>query len=134
MNLFTSQEGHQVIMYKRYFKMLTVREIIEDRRGIKVSQLKDLTRGNRIIISVMGPDKVGIINGVTNVMSSNNINILDISQTILEEYLVMVLICDMEGSRVDLARLKEELNSKGRELGVRIDAQHEDVFNYMHRI
>ncbi len=99
-----------------------------------MSQLKDITRGNRIIVSVMGPDKVGIINGVTNVMSSNNINILDISQTILQEYLVMVLICDMEESRVDLAALKENLKAKGKELGVRIDAQHEDVFNFMHRI
>ncbi|MEW5952423.1 MAG: ACT domain-containing protein [Bacillota bacterium] len=99
-----------------------------------MSQMKELPRGNRIIISVLGPDRVGIIAGVANVLAANNINILDISQTILQEFLVMVLIADMEGSKIDLATVKELLNARGRELGVRIDAQHEDAFSFMHRI
>ena len=96
--------------------------------------MKELPRGNRIIISVLGPDRVGIIAGVANVLAANNLNILDISQTILQEFLAMVLIADMEGSNIDLATVKEHLNAKGRELGVRIDAQHEDAFSFMHRI
>ena len=91
-------------------------------------------KGNRIIISVIGPDRVGIIAGVANVLADNEINILDISQTTLQEYLAMVLIADMTKSRIDLDTLKEELHTKGKELGVRIDAQHEEVFNFMHRI
>jgi len=99
-----------------------------------VSLTKDLPKGNRIIVSVLGLDRVGIISGVTAVLAVNGINILDISQTIMQEYLVMVMIADMEGSKVDLADLKKQLNQKGQELGIRIDAQHEDAFNFMHRI
>ena len=96
--------------------------------------MKELPRGNRVIVSVVGPDKVGIINAVTGILSFNSINILDISQTVLQDFLVMVLVGDMDGSRVDMAELKEQLKEKGKEIGVRIDAQHEDVFNFMHRI
>ncbi|UNC91407.1 ACT domain-containing protein [Candidatus Contubernalis alkaliaceticus] len=99
-----------------------------------MSQLKENPKGNRIIVSIMGPDRVGIISGVTGVLSDNSINILDISQTTLQEFLVMVLVADMEKSKVDLATLKELLNAKAKVIGVRIDAQHEDVFNFMHRI
>jgi len=99
-----------------------------------MSQMKELPKGNRVIVSVIGPDKVGIINGVTSVLSRNGINILDISQTVMQEFLVMVLVGDMEGSKVDMATMKDLLHKKGQEIGVRIDAQHEDVFNFMHRI
>ncbi|SFH32550.1 ACT domain-containing protein [Desulfotomaculum arcticum] len=90
--------------------------------------------GNRIIITVIGPDRVGIIAGVTNILAENSINILDISQTIMQEFLVMVLIADMGKSKIDLLELKNRLGAKGEELGVRIDAQHEDAFNFMHRL
>jgi len=89
---------------------------------------------NRIIVTVIGADQVGIIAGVARVLADNNVNILDISQTILQEFLVMIMVADMRGSKVDLNTLKGRLNEKGRELGVRIDAQHEDAFTYMHRI
>lgn len=91
-------------------------------------------KGNRIIVTVLGPDRVGIIAGVAQILAKHNINILDISQTILQEFLAMVLIADMEKSKIDLLALKEELNAMGKEIGVRIDAQHEDAFSYMHRI
>ncbi|MDW7651122.1 MAG: ACT domain-containing protein [Bacillota bacterium] len=94
----------------------------------------ETTGGNRIIISVLGHDKVGIIAGVANILSDNRINILDISQTILQDIFTMILIADMEKSKIDLAALKALLNKKGDELGLRIDAQHEDAFRYMHRI
>ncbi len=95
---------------------------------------KDDPVGNRIIVTVIGPDKVGIIAGVTQVLASNKINILDISQTVLQEYLVMVIVADMSESTKDMVDLKDKLAEKGREIGVRIDAQHEDVFRFMHRI
>ena len=96
--------------------------------------IKEDTEGNRIIVTVIGPDKVGIIAAVAQVLASNKINILDISQTILQEYLVMVMVADMSESVKDMIALKDKLAEKGREIGVRIDAQHEDVFNFMHRI
>lgn len=95
---------------------------------------KGENKGNRIIISVLGPDRVGIIAGVATVLSENNINILDISQTIIQEYLAMVMIADMEKGSVNLSQLKDKLAEKAKELGVRIDAQHQDVFSFMHRL
>jgi len=92
------------------------------------------TGGNRIIITVIGPDRVGIIAGVTSILAENSINILDISQTIMQEFLVMVLIADMEKSPINLLELKNRLAARSGELGVRIDAQHEDAFNFMHRL
>ena len=98
-----------------------------------VSQ-KGKTESNRIVISVIGPDRVGIIAGVTAILAENSVNILDINQTVMQEFFVMVLVADMAGAKVDLVKLKDLLAGKGGELQVRIDAQHEDVFNYMHRI
>lgn len=94
----------------------------------------DDNQRQRTIITVIGPDRVGIIAGVTNILAAHKINILDISQTILQEFLVMVLIADMENSTIDMSALKDSLEAKGFELGVRIEAQHEDAFKYMHRV
>ncbi|WP_334110433.1 ACT domain-containing protein [Thermodesulfitimonas autotrophica] len=88
----------------------------------------------RIIVTVLGRDQVGIIAGVAGVLAAHNVNILDISQTILQEFLAMIMICDISRATVDLGTLKARLEEKGAELGVRIDAQHEDAFVYMHRI
>lgn len=99
-----------------------------------MNQLKGLPGGNRIVITVIGPDRVGIIAAVSAVLAEQKINILDISQTIMQEFFVMVLVADMSGAVVDLNGLKEMLANKGDKLKVRIDAQHEDVFNFMHRI
>ena len=99
-----------------------------------MSNQKQDAKGNRVIISVLGPDRVGIIAGVANILSENNINILDISQTLIQEYLAMVLIADMEKSKINMGELKDRLAAKGRELGIKIDAQHENVFNFMHRL
>jgi ACT domain-containing protein len=88
----------------------------------------------RIIVTVLGRDRVGIIAGVAGVLAAYNVNILDISQTILQEFLAMIMICDISHATVDLGTLKARLEEKGEELGVRIDAQHEDAFVYMHRI
>ena len=90
--------------------------------------------GKRIIVTVIGPDCVGLIAGVAQVLASNKINILDISQTILQGFFTMVMVADMSGSTTDLLTLKDCLDKKGLELGVRIDALHEDAFKFMHRI
>jgi ACT domain-containing protein len=99
-----------------------------------MSSLNDLPRDNRVIISVLGKDRVGIIAAVAAVLSAANVNILDISQTIIQEYFAMTLVADMSNSNINLESLKEKLSTLGTELGLRIDAQHADVFNYMHRL
>lgn len=92
------------------------------------------TVGKRVIISVLGRDKVGIIASVSAVLAETGVNILDISQTILQEIFTMVMICDITNSTVGFDVLKDNLETKGLELGVQVQVQHEDVFQFMHRI
>lgn len=92
------------------------------------------TTSHRIIVSVIGRDRVGIIAGVSAVLAASQANILDISQSIMEEFFVMIMMVDIEGAKVSFEELKKALNAKGEEMGLKIDAQHEDVFKYMHRI
>ncbi|NLW24535.1 MAG: ACT domain-containing protein [Clostridia bacterium] len=89
---------------------------------------------SRIVVTVVGKDKVGIIAEVANVLAQNNANILDISQTILQEFFTMIMIVDISQCVVDFNTLKEKLEQTGEKIGVKIMAQHEDVFQFMHRI
>lgn len=88
----------------------------------------------RAIITVIGKDKVGIIAGVSGELSSMAVNILDISQTIIQEYFTMIMLVDIEKSNVSFEGIKDALNKKGEELGVSIRVQHEEIFESMHRI
>lgn len=96
--------------------------------------MKTWPAGHRAVVTVLGPDQIGIIAAVSAVLAKNNVNILDISQTIMQDIFVMVLLADLEGAAVDLLDLKEQLVKKGDELKVKIDLQHENIFNFMHRI
>ncbi|MCF7927610.1 MAG: ACT domain-containing protein [Spirochaetales bacterium] len=86
------------------------------------------------IITVVGTDKVGIIAGVSSLLAETNVNILDISQTILRTYFTMMMLVDLESMTISLKDLKELLDQRGKELGVTIQLQHQDVFQAMHRI
>jgi len=90
--------------------------------------------GKRIIITVLGHDRVGIIAGISAILAEAGINILDINQTILQGFFTMVMVADISRSSVDIPSLKEILDRKGEELGLQITVQHEDIFKYMHRI
>jgi ACT domain-containing protein len=89
---------------------------------------------NRIIVTVIGVDRVGIIASVATLLADANANIVDISQTTLQEFFTMIMMADIEHSNVPFDEIKRRLNAKGEEMGLRIDAQHEDVFKYMHRV
>ncbi len=93
-----------------------------------------MEEGKRAIITVLGHDRVGIIYGISGVLANNNVNILDISQTILKEFFTMVMVVDVSQSLVEFADLKEQLAGKGKELGLQVNLQHEDIFKFMHRI
>jgi ACT domain-containing protein len=92
------------------------------------------TQSHRIIVSVIGRDRVGIIATVSALLAEAQANILDISQSVMEEFFVMIMMVDIEKAAVSFAELKQRLNAKGDEMGLKIDAQHEDVFKFMHRI
>lgn len=88
----------------------------------------------KCIITVLGTDKVGIIAKVCTYLSSVNVNILDISQTIVSGYFNMMMIVEMSEASKPMETVSEELSEIGKELGVIITTQHEDIFNCMHRI
>ncbi len=88
----------------------------------------------RTIITVVGKDSVGIIAKVCTYLADNQINILDISQTIIQEFFNMMMVVDATNSPKDFHLIQEELDKIGEEIGVDIKAQHEDIFNKMHRI
>jgi len=89
---------------------------------------------SRIIVTVIGQDQVGIIANVSAVLAEAGANIIDISQTTLREFFAMIMMVDLEKATLPFDEIKRRLNRKGEEMGLRIDAQHEDVFKYMHRI
>lgn len=88
----------------------------------------------KCIITVLGTDKVGIIAKVCTYLSNVNVNILDISQTIVSGYFNMMMIVEMSEASKPMETVSEELSEIGKELGVIITTQHEDIFNCMHRI
>ena len=89
---------------------------------------------NKVIITVVGKDTVGIIAGVCTYLANNKINILDISQTIVSGYFNMMMITDMEKSTVNFTQVSEDLDSLGDSIGVKIKAQKEEIFESMHRL
>ena len=86
------------------------------------------------IITVVGSDKIGIIARVSAFLAERNINILDISQTILSGNFVMMMMADLSGSGESLEAAKRELDAMGKEMNVSISLMHEGVFSAMHRI
>lgn len=89
---------------------------------------------NRIVVTVVGKDKVGIIAGVANTLADCNANIIDISQTIMQEFFTMIMMVDITHCSVDFSSLKELLEQCGKDLEVKITAVHEGIFHFMHRI
>ena len=89
---------------------------------------------NRTIITVVGKDTVGIIAKVCTYLAENSINILDISQTIVQEYFNMMMIVDMGGADKAFGECATDLEKLGEQIGVSIKCQKEEIFDKMHRI
>ncbi len=86
------------------------------------------------IITVVGKDKVGIIAGVCVALQKINVNILDISQTVLQNMFTMNMLVDIKNANVDYAQIVEALDKEGQRLGVSIRIQKEEIFDAMHKI
>ena len=86
------------------------------------------------IITVVGKDTVGITAKVGTYLAENNINILDISQTIVQGYFNMMMIVDMNEAKEEFREVSEELNKIGEEIGVTIRCQRSEIFEKMHRL
>ena len=88
----------------------------------------------RAIVTVIGSDKPGIISKVSTALAESNVNIEDISQTIVQGNFTMIMLCDLSNAKKNIKELKEVLIALGIEIGVSIHIQHEDIFNSMHKI
>ena len=89
---------------------------------------------NKVIITVVGKDTVGIIAKVCTYLAEKKVNILDISQTIVQEYFNMMMIADLGSATGSFDEIASELERVGEEIGVRIKCQREEIFTKMHRI
>jgi len=88
----------------------------------------------KAIVTVIGKDKVGITASVCSLLAQYNINILDISQTVLQEYFTMVMLVDTAACAESIGAMSDILAKSGEEQGLSIRIQREDIFNAMHRI
>ena len=88
----------------------------------------------RAIVTVIGKDHVGIIADVTALLAQYGVNVLDISQTVLQEYFTMIMLVDASQCTVPFADLARTLDEAGAQRSLDIRAQREDIFNAMHRI
>jgi len=104
------------------------------RQIIVAFKIKEEKRMKKAVITVIGKDKVGIIHNISGILSESNINILDISQTIMGDIFTMVMMTDISNSGLDFSLLSEKLEKSGNEMGVKVTICLEDIFNEMHRI
>ena len=90
--------------------------------------------GTRAIVTIIGSDRVGIIAGVTTQIAEANVNILDISQSVIREFFTMIMMVDLSQSPLTFHELSEKLAERGEKLGVKVEIQREEIFKAMHRI
>lgn len=88
----------------------------------------------KAIVTVVGKDRVGIIAGVSVKLAEYNVNVLDISQTVMQGYFTMMMAAEVSECNVPLAVLATEMEQVGRDMGLSIRVQREDIFEAMHRI
>ena len=88
----------------------------------------------KAIVTVVGKDAVGIIAGVCVELAGYNVNVLDISQTVMQGYFTMMMVVEVSDCKLPLAELAKKLEEKGKEMGLSIRLQREDIFEAMHRV
>ena len=92
------------------------------------------TTSNRVVITVLGKNRAGIVAAVSHILGEANVDIRDITQSIIENIFTMTMLADMSASPLDFAQLQERLAAAGEQVGVAIQMQREDVFNFMYRL
>ena len=92
------------------------------------------TTSNRIVITVLGKNRPGIVAGVTRILSEANVDIRDITQSIIEDIFTMTLMADITNAATDFTALQDALDTEASRLGVEVKMQRQDVFNFMYRL
>lgn len=85
-------------------------------------------------MTIIGSDRVGIIAGIANVIADANVNILDISQSVIREFFTMIMMVDLSSATISFETLADNLAYKGASLGVQVEIQREEIFKAMHRV
>jgi len=88
----------------------------------------------RAVITVLGTDRVGIIAGISATLAKANVNILDITQTIMQNIFTMIMVVDTGAAQISFEELERNLRANGEALGLEVRLQREDIFNSMHRL
>lgn len=88
----------------------------------------------RAVLTVIGKDKVGIIAGVSQKLAALDINIIDVSQTIMDSYFTMMMVLEISTEKNNFEEIRSALNDLGASLGVKISIQNEEIFNTMHKL
>ena len=88
----------------------------------------------KAVVTVVGKDRVGIIASVCTDLADFRVNVLDISQTVMQGYFTMMMVVDVSGATLPVAELARKLEEKGKEMGLSIRLQREEIFQAMHRV
>lgn len=93
-----------------------------------------MEKSEKAVITVIGKDMVGILAKVSDMCAKSGINVLEVTQSVLQDLFVMVMLVDMARSSVAVAELAEQMDGLGQSMGMKIHVMHEDIFHSMHRI
>ncbi|MBQ6976406.1 MAG: ACT domain-containing protein [Selenomonadaceae bacterium] len=88
----------------------------------------------KLVVTVVGKDRVGIIAAVTKILAENDVNILSINQNILNGFFNMILFAEADENKIRLVDLQSALKVQGEKIGVEIKTQHQDIFDVMHKV
>lgn len=88
----------------------------------------------KAVITVIGKDAVGILAKVSNICAENNANVIEVTQSVMQEMFAMIMLVDISGISSDFSVLQDQLTALGDGMGLKIHAMHEDIFNTMHSI
>lgn len=88
----------------------------------------------RAVITVIGKDTVGILTKVSGICTEYNANVMEVTQSVLQDLFAMIMLVDISGLNRNFTELADRMTGLGKELGLNIHIMHEDVFNCMHRI
>ena len=88
----------------------------------------------KAVITVIGHDTVGILHKVSGICAEKNANVIEVTQSVLQDLFAMFMLVDIRGMKCEFSELSDSLNALGKDLGLSIHVMHEDIFNSMHRI
>lgn len=127
--------GHFAIYFIRIRFALDTRVYLMDNEGENnQSAGKDRFTPMKAVITVIGKDMVGILAKVSTICADKGVNVIEVTQSIMQDMFAMIMMVDISGSTVPFSALTDEFEVLGEQLGLKIHVMHEDVFNSMHRI